>query len=45
MESAESLITQFKLHLQSYGSKITYQQLAVIGFNKRDILPYIRIHV
>ena len=39
MELAESVITQFKLHLQIHGSKITHRQLAVIV--QRDKFSYI----
>ena len=42
MESAESVITQFKLHLQIHGSKSTNLKLAVIliVLNQRDIFSY-----
>ena len=38
MELAESLITQFKLHLQIHGSKITHRQHAIIV--QRDKFSY-----
>ena len=41
MKLAESVVTQFRLHLQIHGRKIAHRQLVVTVLNQQDKFSYI----